>query len=180
MDIGTTLLDMAGLDPLPGASGRSFQSLVAEPARDHLPPAPLEGETPSSRVPINRGDTVFAEYAVDAVCRMVRSGPWKYNYYHGMPAELFNLENDPSETDNLAGQPEHADVERRLKGLALENWDPEWVQARIKQNRQEHPLIAKWQRTTNPPEPDSPWFDTPPDNHVDSSIRPPTNGQERE
>ena len=67
MDIGTTLIDLADVDTLPGASGRSFRSLL-------------------TGCDTGWEDTAFAEYAERAsttVCRMVRSGPWKYNYYHG-------------------------------------------------------------------------------------------------
>ena len=29
---------------------------------------------------------------------MIRRGPWKLVYYHGLPSQLFNLEEDPRET----------------------------------------------------------------------------------
>lgn len=155
MDIGPTILALSGLEPLPGASGRSFASLLEDRA----------GEW---------DDTTYAEYAVDAVCRMVRSGPWKYNYYHGMAPELFNMEEDPGENNNLAGQSAYADIEQGLQELVLRNWDPEWVQARKKQIYAGRPLVANWVRTTNPPESDAPWFNSPPENWFDNSPVPPS------
>lgn len=150
MDVGPTVLALSGLKPLPGASGRSFAPLLEDRA----------GEWE---------DTTYAQYAVDAVCRMVRSGPWKYNYYHGMAPELFHMEADPAENNNLAGQSAYADIEQGLKKLVLRNWDPEWVQARKEQIVAGRPLIANWVRTTNPPEPDVPWFNSAPENWVDNS-----------
>ena len=71
---------------------------------------------------------VFAEYhAVGAVtgCFMLRYGKWKYTYYVGHPPQLFDLEADPLESRDLAGDPDHAgtlrDAEARLRRIV----DPE-------------------------------------------------------
>ena len=37
--------------------------------------------------------------------RMIRSGPWKLNYYHGFRPQLFNLDDDPHETRDLSRRP---------------------------------------------------------------------------
>jgi len=149
MDVGATLIDIAGLDPLPGAAGRSFRRL-------------LDGDS------AGWDDTVFAEYTVGTVCRMVRSGPWKYNYYHGMAPELFNLDDDPGESVNLAGRSQQHEIERRLCELVLRDWNPDRVRERAERWNQERALIADWVRATNPPEPDPTWFEEPPENRVDS------------
>lgn len=154
MDIGTTLLDLAGLDPLPESSGRSFQSLLTDGS----------GEW---------DDTVFAEYTLDNICRMVRSGPWKYNYYHGMGAELFNLESDPDELEDLSGQSRYREIEERLHERLLQGWDPDQVVEATQRWREERKLVANWVRETEPPEPYPLWFTEEPENHVDQSIQPP-------
>ena len=76
---------------------------------------------------------VFSEYhAVGAVsgAYMLRHGRWKYHHYVGFPPELFDLETDPEETRDLAGDPAFApvlaDMERRLLRIC----DPEAVNAR--------------------------------------------------
>ena len=154
MDIGTSLIDLVGVDPLPGASGKSFQHL-------------LTGEKG------RWDDTVFAEYEVDAVCRMVRSGPWKYNYYHGMEPELFNVQEDSGEMINLAGQAEYHDIVQRLHDLALQNWDPDKIQVRKDRWRQQElRLIADYERITNPLGPDSLSYSAGPENWVDNTIKP--------
>lgn len=126
MDIGTTLIDLVGVDTLPDASGRSFHSL-------------LTGEDAKWE------NTAFAEYAERGsatVCRMVRSGPWKYNYYHGMQPELFNLQDDPGETNNLIGQPQHRDLERQLSQLIMQNWSPDQVSQYMERRNRELALIG--------------------------------------
>jgi choline-sulfatase len=48
--------------------------------------------------------------------RMIRQGPWKLNYYAGFESyELFNLDDDPHETTNLATSEEHEEVRWRLQ-----------------------------------------------------------------
>lgn len=147
MDIGPTLIDMTGVDPLPGASGRSFRPL-------------LEGSND------RWDDTVFAE---EASCRMVRSGPWKYNYYHGMNSELFHLHDDPGEKQNLSGQEQHQYIEQSLHELVLRGWDPGKVSECIERRNSELKLVGDWVKATSPPEPDPLWFKESPENWVDNS-----------
>jgi choline-sulfatase len=66
-----------------------------------------------------------AHEAVGMPCIMVRQGPHKYHYIHGYESQLFDLAADPEEWDNLSGRPEHRTVEERLKGLVLEEFDPD-------------------------------------------------------
>jgi choline-sulfatase len=153
IDVGPTLLDLAGVDALPGASGRSFRRLLEGDASDH-------------------DDTVIAEDTVGSICRMVRSGSWKYNYYHGMAPELFNLDEDPGETSNLAGRPEYQDLEQGLRERVLRDWDPETVRSSVERLPRERKLVVDWIRSANPPEPDPAWFTDPPENSVDTTDSP--------
>ena len=41
---------------------------------------------------------------------MIRRGPYKYVHYVGMPLQLFDLELDPQETEDLGVDPRYADV----------------------------------------------------------------------
>lgn len=79
--------------------------------------------------------TVFSEYhAVGSrnAAYMLRDRTWKYIHYVDEPPQLFNLEDDPMETTDLSGSPEHqttlVSFERRLRGLL----DPETTDARAK------------------------------------------------
>ena len=37
---------------------------------------------------------------------MIRRDAWKLNYYHGQEPQLFNLEEDPHEFENMWNEPE--------------------------------------------------------------------------
>jgi choline-sulfatase len=79
----------------------------------------------------NRDRHIFvqAHEVVGVPCIMVRKGDWKYNYIHGHGPQLFNLKDDPKEWDNLAGKPEHAQLEAELKVLVLDEFDPDEIAA---------------------------------------------------
>ena len=51
--------------------------------------------------------------------KMVRTRRWKYCYYPEGYAELYDLEADPNEMHNLAGEPESLDVEAEMKDRLL-------------------------------------------------------------
>jgi choline-sulfatase len=108
---------------------------------------------------------------------MVRSGPWKYNYYHGHEPELFNLQDDPAETVNLAGDLRTRKVEDDLHARALQDWDPEAIGRQLEHRSRERALIAEWERRTRLPEPDPPWFETPPENWVNANVPMTTEGE---
>ena len=63
---------------------------------------------------------------------MIRKGPYKFVYYVGMPAQLFDLAGDPQETRDLAQEPGYAglvaDCERELRAVV----DPEAADALAK------------------------------------------------
>ncbi|MHB0935291.1 MAG: sulfatase-like hydrolase/transferase [Armatimonadota bacterium] len=149
IDIGATLLDLAGAPPLPSAAGRSLRPLLErQGAWD---------------------DTVFAEYIAHldgrtVPCRMVKQGPWKYNYYHGLRPELFNLEDDPGEERDRWDDPACAAIRETLHALALRDWDPAFVHRRVTDWERVHPLIRTCSLAAPLPEPDPVWFDTPPEN----------------
>ncbi|MFV0492332.1 MAG: sulfatase/phosphatase domain-containing protein, partial [Pseudorhodobacter sp.] len=75
---------------------------------------------------------VFSEYhAAGAVSGafMLRQGRWKYIHYVGFDPELFDLENDPEEADNLAADPDHAEILAHMATLLRKICDPAEVDA---------------------------------------------------
>ena len=88
IDLGPTFLELAGLDPLPGASGQSLSAL-------------LRGGGPLH-------DVVFSEHGQRV---MVRTHEWKLVVYLGQPyGELYDLRTDPDELHNLYDSPEASDA----------------------------------------------------------------------
>ena len=56
---------------------------------------------------------------------MIRHGRWKYIHHVGYRPELFDLENDPGETTDLAEQPEMAPVLAECDAALRRICDPE-------------------------------------------------------
>ena len=56
-------------------------------------------------------------------CRMfmIRSSRWKYVHFEGLPAQLFDLQDDPTELDDLGADPAKAQV-REEHATALFDW----------------------------------------------------------
>jgi choline-sulfatase len=92
LDIAPTVLDLAGLPPLPESQGVSLVPLIAGEAL----PEPLVGY----------GESIEAYTSFRApILRFIRIGPWKY--IHKPRAELYDVDRDPQESSNLAAdQPE--------------------------------------------------------------------------
>ena len=87
IDLGPTLLEMAGLGPLAGTAGLSLGPLL------HGGEAVLH-------------ETVFSEYGPRI---MARTEAWKLVFYPGEPyGELYHLEEDLDELYNLYDDPDHA------------------------------------------------------------------------
>ena len=82
--------------------------------------------------------TVLCEYHATGAATgafMIRKGGFKFVYYAGMPAQLFDLDADPQETRNLAEEAGYrglaADCERELRQLV----DPEAADALAKSDQ---------------------------------------------
>lgn len=93
IDLGPTLLDLAGLEPLDGASGVSLRPL-------------LQGQSEELH------ETVFSEYGPRI---MARTQEWKLVFYPGEPyGELYHMTDDPDELHNLYDSPDHASARHQM------------------------------------------------------------------
>ncbi|CAM3940779.1 choline-sulfatase [Phaeobacter inhibens] len=73
-----------------------------------------------------RTEPVAVEYAGEASYAplvSLRYGKWKYNRCALDPDQLFDLEADPQELDNLAGDPAHAGTLQTLRAKSEARWD---------------------------------------------------------
>ena len=104
--------------------------------------APLDGQ---SLVPAMTGDTstmndmVISEFAADGSTgpsRMVRRGPWKLMWLEGVDSLLYNIEDDPNETDNRIDDPELVDLIAELSGILFDGWDPEQLRVTIRASQE--------------------------------------------
>ncbi len=125
VDLLPTLVDLASdghpprpIDPL---DGRSLAPLLAGPGADWP-------------------DLVQAEYLGEgaiAPCLMLKRGRHKFVYSAPDPDQLYDLESDPLELNNLAGRPEAAEIARTMKAEILRRWNPADINRRVieSQNR---------------------------------------------
>lgn len=81
-----------------------------------------------AREPDNVERVAFSEYHAagsPSAAYMIRKGRWKYIHYVRFAPELFDLEADPEEAHNLAGDPKHADKLKELEGVLRGIVDPD-------------------------------------------------------
>jgi len=119
-----------------------------------------------SLVPLITGSdeerVVFSEFHSDKVkapCFMVRRGKYKYIYIHGFDPQLFDLEADPGEWNNLAGDPEMSDVEQKLRSLILNRFDPDAIAQAVAGSIHRREIIKKAMICTSTHWDYSPYFD---------------------
>ena len=87
----------------------------------------------------NQGDdserTVFSEYHASASpsgAFMIRKGRYKYIHYVGYDPELFDLETDPEETTDLAGDPSYSKTLAEYRQYLFDICDPEFTDRQAK------------------------------------------------
>ena len=91
---------------------------------------PVDG---NSLIPLLEGSedpdrAVFSEYHLEKVkgpAFMVRRGRYKYIYIHEYGSQLFDLQEDPGEWQNLAGQEAGGGIEASLQARILARFDPD-------------------------------------------------------
>ncbi|MBK1825870.1 sulfatase [Haloferula rosea] len=102
VDLYPTLIDYAGLEPPHKLSGQSLRPVLDDPSKPGKAAAYSQ---------VNRGSTVG---------RSVRTARWRYTEWgpHGEKGiELYDHQDDSGEYYNLGGNPERAELVKRLKAL---------------------------------------------------------------
>ena len=111
--------------------------------------APLDGD---SLLDLMRGsdtswkDEAFCEYLAHGVARptaMLRQGRYKLHYSLGDRPELFDIEADPNEFNDLSGDQKYAPILNDLETRLLTTWDPTAMEERVRQSQRERLLIER-------------------------------------
>jgi len=118
VDIPVTILEAAGAPALPQASGHSLLDIL----RGGVPKRPVLSE--------------YHAIGSTGGATMLRVGRWKYCHYIDHPPQLFDLENDPQESADLAAHPDHAESLHQCHSLLLEYLRPQEVDGRAKARQQ--------------------------------------------
>lgn len=146
LDLNATILDALGCPVLAGSRGRSLLPLMLNPDSE-----PWD-------------DVAFSEFCLDSegaggpfpeegvIQRMVRRGPWKLNYYHGQPSQLFNLADDPFEREDRIDDPTCVQIVGDLTLEVMDGWDPEHVTRRLADLRSDVRILTQWGEKTHPPD----------------------------
>jgi arylsulfatase A-like enzyme len=128
IDLVPTLHELTGIEADYTHFGRSLLPVLADPSAPHREFAFTEGgflaeeehlfESPP--FPYDRKGVAEHERP-ETVGKAVaiRSADWTYVWRLYEPPELYDRRNDPGELHNLAGQPEHGELEARLSGELL-------------------------------------------------------------
>jgi choline-sulfatase len=126
LDVYPTLLEIAGAEIPDDIDGQSLLSLAAGESRGR--------------------DEAFCEYYADGVlapCRSLRQGNLKFNYTHGEKHELFDLETDPQEMNDLIDSPEHAEIRGRMLARVQEGWNGADIDRRVRESQKRRRFIAE-------------------------------------
>ena len=120
IDVCPTLCDLAGVSLAEVAHWTTGESLV---------PLTEGGE---------RTNPVAMEYAAEASYAplvSLRYGPWKYNRCTLDPDQLFNLDNDRHELNNLAEDPAHQGTLQTLRAKSEARWDLDTFDAQVRESQ---------------------------------------------
>ena len=153
-DLIATMLDASNSPKLPRSNGKSLLEHLKDPKNS-------EWE-----------NTAFSEYCMDDSSvndfsgnlmgndvhakeggvqnRMVRKDNYKLIYYHGYEAQLFDLDSDPDELNDLSNNNDYLDKKNELLELLLKDWDPEKIHKRMIVLKDEQKIQQGWARNTNP------------------------------
>jgi choline-sulfatase len=114
LDLGPTLIDLAGGTALPRSDGVSLWPLLAGRG----------SQDTQRRVVSQLGGTPR-----DLASAMIRYGQWKLVEYHGFEHPLlFDLGRDPQERCDLGADPRYQGLRAMLRQWLRETWDAEAVQ----------------------------------------------------
>ena len=125
IDLVPTLLQLAGVEGWLPMDGRSLLPCIEgrETARE-----------------------AFSESHTNGVyepCFMIRKGQYKYVYIRNEDGQLFDLEQDPGEWNNLCGNPAYREVELELRSRILDTFDPDAIEDELQMSLLNRALVKQ-------------------------------------
>jgi len=74
---------------------------------------------------------------------MIRQGKYKYIYCDEDPEQLYNLENDPNEMDNLAGQASYETLRESFRSQVMQKWDTRVLREQVVTSQRRRRLLDR-------------------------------------
>ena len=150
-DLNATMLDAIGAPSLPRSHGRSLIGPLTDPSGSSWENVTYSEyctdiELPGGPYDVHAGPNGWYH-------RMIRRDGWKLNYYHGMPPQLFNLQEDPRETRDLAADPGYRAIRNELQTEVLADWDPHLVASSMAAIQADQAITNAWAKYVDPIEP---------------------------
>jgi arylsulfatase A-like enzyme len=123
IDLLPTIFDVLGLEEPYHCHGQSLMPLIGESAKKYQPRDQVYCEHNIPEVFLNlfnfeKSKGVMGIRHPDG--KMIRSKRWKYNYYPAGYQELYDMENDPGEYQNLATDPTRKPIVDEMKERLLD------------------------------------------------------------
>jgi choline-sulfatase len=123
---------------------------VTEIANNAKAPIYMDALDGQSLLPLLEGSaaedtrSVYAEMLGEgavAPLLMIRRGHCKYVYSQPDPEQLFDLEVDPNELDNLANRPEHNELRRSFHAEVIKHWDERTLHEQVLASQRRRRLV---------------------------------------
>jgi len=138
IDVFPTLAGLAGVDTPEDVDGVDLSGAVET------------GGEPDRRPVVS--DNLVGRWGDGTEFRMVRAGDYKYVHFRDAPPLLFDLAEDPVETENLAGEATGADREalEELRAFAEDTVDFDAVESEMNAYKQGFPRIPEERQLSIP------------------------------
>ena len=121
--------------------------LAGQNSASHNWVQPVDGR---SLMPLLHGDnstwpdTVLGEYLAEgalAPCLMIRRGRYKYIYSEPDPEQLYDVNADPNELDNLAPKPGFEEIRRAFYDEVMARWNPSTLKQQVIASQRRRRLV---------------------------------------
>lgn len=149
LDLFPTTCVLCGLPVPEGLDGVDMSALLRDPGNGQPPRdfAPSSFYRYGVRV---RGGVGASENEPAHAWRAIRLQDWKYVEVEGAHPLLFDMRNDPEETQNLAAQPENAELCRELRDKLFANFSWDLVHQQIAADRERLPAYLSGNKPSTP------------------------------
>jgi choline-sulfatase len=146
LDLNATMVDALECPALPHSRGRSLLPLLTDSDN-------VEWDNVAFSEFCQNKSGGGGPFSVEGVYqRMIRRDNFKLNYYHGLPCQLFNLDADPRELNDLVGDPAYAETVTKLKAEVLDGWDADAIRAKMQALGRDLAIQTAWTRNVQPPD----------------------------